>query len=87
MARRVDEVQFVVQAVAGAVEHADGLRLDGNALLPLQVHLVQHLLAHVAGGDGAGRLQEAVCQRGLAVVDMCDDAEVADTGLLHPRPS
>jgi hypothetical protein len=36
------------------------------------------LRLHVAVGDGAGHLQQAVGQGALAVVDVGDDAEVAD---------
>ena len=46
--------------------------------LALQIHVVQHLLLHVAVGDGAGDLQQPVGQGALAVVDMGDDAEIAD---------
>jgi hypothetical protein len=49
---------------------ADGLGLDGDAPLALQVHAVEHLLAHVALGDGVGHLQDAVGQRRLPVVSI-----------------
>ena len=57
--------------------HAHGLRLDGDAPLAFDVHAVQVLGAHVAGLHHAGGLKHAVCQGGLAVVYMRDDAEVA----------
>ena len=78
MARSVDEVELVLLPVLGVVVDADGLGLDGDAPLALQVHAVEHLLAHVALGDGVGHLQDAVGQRRLPVVDVGDDAEVAD---------
>ena len=62
--------------------HAHGLGLDGDAALALDVHAVQVLGAHVAGLDDAGGLEHAVGQGGLAVVDVRDDAEVAQPGLL-----
>ncbi len=80
MAGRVDEVEDVVLAVFGAVVQAHGLRLDGDAALALDVHGVEHLLLHVARFEPAGRLDEAVGKRRLAVVDMRDDGEVADVG-------
>ena len=85
VARRIDQIQLVLAAVGGVVEHADGLRLDGDALLALQVHRVQHLLLHGALRDGAGQLQQAVGEGRFSVVDVGDDAEVADVGLLHVR--
>jgi hypothetical protein len=57
--------------------------LDRDAALAFEVHGVEHLLAHLAGGDGAGDLEEAVGECGLAVVDVGDDAEIAYTGLVH----
>jgi hypothetical protein len=54
------------------------MRLDGDAALPLQIHVVQQLVALVALGDRPRQLQQPVGQRRLAVVDVRDDAEVAD---------
>ena len=76
--RRVDEVERVLDAVVRGVEHADGLRLDGDAAFPLDVHRVEDLLDHVAVLDRVRELQHAVRERGLAVVDVRDDREVAD---------
>ena len=74
MARGVDEVERVL-----GPRHPDVLGLDGDSPLPLDVHRVQVLLAHLAGIDGPGQFEDAVGQRRLAVVDMADDGEVADT--------
>ena len=74
----VDEVEFVGLPVARGVGHGDGVGLDGDAALALEVHVVEQLVALVALGDGAGQLEEAVGKGGLAVVDVRDDAEVAD---------
>ncbi len=80
MARRVDQVQHIVLAVAGLVIEPHGLRLDGDAALALDVHRVEHLLApdHFALGEAAGELDQPVGERRLAVIDMRDDGEVAD---------
>ena len=74
---RVDEVELVGLSVVGVVHHADGLRLDGDAALPLDVHRVEYLLHHVALFHGVGELEDAVCKRGLPVIDVRDDREVA----------
>ena len=76
----VDEVEFVGFPVARGVGHGDGMGLDGDAALALEVHVVEQLVALVALGDGAGQLEEAVGQGGFSVVDVRDDAEVADQG-------
>ena len=78
MAGRVDEVQDVLLAVLRRVFDPDGLRLDGDAAFPLDIHAVEHLGLHVAFGDGARELDQPVGQRGFAVVDMRHDGEVTD---------
>ena len=78
VAGRVDQVQYVVIAVARLVFEADGLRLDGNAALALDIHGIEHLLLHLALFQPAGELNQPVGKRGLAVVDMRNDREVAD---------
>ena len=79
----VDQVQHIILgADAVGLLHApgqpDGLRLDGDATLTLDVHPVQVLRAHVPAVDHPGELQHAVGQGGFAVVDVRDDAEVPD---------
>jgi hypothetical protein len=75
---RVDQVELVGLAVARLVGQRGGLRLDRDAALALQVHGVQHLLAHLAVGEAAATLDEAVGQRRLAVIDVGDDRKIAD---------
>jgi hypothetical protein len=75
VAGRVDQVELVP-----LVEQANGLRLDRDAAFALQVHPVEVLGAHRALVDGVRELEHPVGQRGLAVVDVRHDAEVADTG-------
>ena len=55
-----------------------GVHLDRDAALALEVHGVEHLLAHLALGDRARDLEQAVGQRRLAVIDVRDDAEIAN---------
>ena len=71
---RVDEVQRVALPVDAHV-----LGLDGDAPLALQIHRVEVLRAHVTGIDGVGDLQNAVAEGALAVVDVGNDREVANT--------
>ncbi len=76
MAGGVHQVELV--ALPG---EPDGLRLDGDPALALDVHIVEHLgvAGHLAVGEAAGRLDQPVGERRLAVVDMRDDAEIADS--------
>ena len=80
MARRVHQVEHIGLAVLGLVVEAHGLRLDGDAALLLDVHVVEHLLGHLALGQAAGALDQPVGQRRFAMVDMGDDREIADAG-------
>ena len=78
VAGRVHEVENVGLAVLGLVFEADGVGLDGDAALALDVHRIEHLLDHVAFRHGSGLLDQPVGERRLAMVDMGDDGEVAD---------
>ena len=78
MARRVDQVQVVLAAVARPVAQRRGLRLDRDAALALELHRVEHLRVHLARRKPAGALDQPVGERALAVVDMGDDGEVAN---------
>ncbi len=78
VAGRVDQVQFVFLALVLVVDR-DRVHADGDAAFAFEVHAVERLGLEVALGDGAGLEQELVGQGALAVVDVGDDAEVADT--------
>ena len=87
VARRVDEVELIGFAIVGGVVHANSLAFDGDAAFALDVHAVKQLGLHVAMRHGAGHLQNAVGECGLAVVDMGDDAEVSDMRWVGHVPS
>ena len=65
---------------AGAApEHGGALGQDGDAALALQGVAVHRPLGdHLMVAERAGLAQQLVDQRGLAVVDMGDDRDVAD---------
>src|SRR5215472_4654136 len=75
----VDEVERVLVPVARRVEETHGVGLDGDAALLLQIHRVQHLAHRLLGVHGAREGEETIRQGGLAVVDVSDDGEIADT--------
>ena len=77
VAGRVDEVEAVDQAVVRGVLEADGPGLDRDALLALEVHRVEDLAGHLPGLDRVRHLEQPVGERGLAVIDVGDDREVA----------
>ncbi len=77
VSRGIDQVQGVLLAVARRVGHLDRMALDRDALFALELHIVEHLGLHFALVQRIGLFQQAVGQRTLAVVDVCDDAEIA----------
>jgi len=87
VARCVDEVEAVDEAVPRRVLEADGPRLDRDPLLTLEGHGIEDLAGHQAGIDRVSELEEAIRESGLAVVDMGNDREVAEAlpGRGHER--
>ena len=59
------------------VYHGAGLRLNGDASFALHVQLVKELLLPTRF-DGASKLQQPVTERAFAMINMRDDAEVAE---------
>ena len=80
VARRINQVELIRLAVVGVIRDADGIGLDRDAALALDVHRVEQLRLHVALVNGMGELKDAVTDRGLAMVDVRNDREVADVG-------
>lgn len=77
VARCVDHVEREGLAL-DLPRHPHRLALDRDAALALDVHPVQVLRAHVTVGDHPGDLEHAVGESRLAVIDVGDDAEIAD---------
>ena len=86
MPGRVDEVQLVHLTVRSLVIKPDGTRFYGYSPFPLKLHVVKHLLLHVALGDGSRSLKQTVGKGAFAVIDMSDDRKIPDmcaVGSLH----
>ena len=73
----VDQVQAEVVFAADVI-HLDGVALDGDAALALQIHVVEELVHLLSRRNALGYVEKAVGQGALTVVDMGDDAEVPD---------
>ena len=80
VARRIDQIELIRLAIVGVIRHANGIGLDRDAALALDIHGVEQLRLHVALVDGMGELENAVTDRGLAMVDVRNNREVADVG-------
>jgi len=46
--------------------------------IPFQIHSIHDLLAHIAFGNGAGDLQQAIGKRGFPMINMRDNAKVSN---------
>jgi len=75
--RRIEQVEVVFLAVFRGVTHRDWVRLDRNPALAFQIHRIEQLILLVAVVDRTGALEQAIRQRGLAMIDVRDDAEIA----------
>lgn len=80
MAGSIDQVQDVMLAVLCIIFEPDGVGLDRDAALALDIHRVEDLLLHFAHLERAGHLDETVGKRRLSMVDMGDDGKVTDMG-------
>ena len=82
----VDHVEDVLNPV-DAPRHPHRLRLDRDAPFAFDVHTVQVLRPHGALVHHLRQLQHPVGQRRFAVVDVRDDAEIADDRRIGPAGS
>ena len=74
VAGRVDDVDAHVLP-----DHGGAFGQDGDAALALQVVAVERALGHLLVlAERAGLVQQLVDQRGLAMIDMGDDRDVAN---------
>ena len=82
MPRRIDQVEYIFLPALRLVDDTHRLRLDGDASLPLKLHIIQHLGLHLAAGEKARHLNDAVRQRRFPVVDMRYNTKITNS-LLH----
>ena len=78
VARRVDEIDLVEAPILRLIVHRDGTGFDRDAPLSFEIHIVEKLLLHLARLDRMGQLEQPVGERRFAVIDVGDDAKVAD---------
>ena len=57
--------------------HLNRVALDGNAALALEIHGIQHLRLHILFPKRMRHFQQAVRQRGLAVIYVSNDAKIS----------
>src|SRR4029077_13375349 len=71
------EVHHIFAAAAFPF-HTNRCHLYGDAALAFKIHAIEYLLLHAPRLDCTGQLEHANCKRGLPVVDMRDNAEIAN---------
>ena len=82
--RGVNQVQPAGLPVPCGVGERDRVALDRDSPFALEFHVIENLFTEFARLHTAARLDQAIGERRLAVIDMRDDAEVAN--VLHGRP-
>ncbi len=78
VARRIDQIELILNAAFRNISQSNGVRFDGDAALALQIHRVENLRHHLPLRQGVRRFEKAIGQRRLAVIDMRDDTEISD---------
>ena len=76
MAGGVDDVDVVILVFEGGV-----LGADGDALFAFEVHGVHDALFAgdgLVGAKSAGLFQQTIDQSGLAMINVCDDGDIAN---------
>ena len=77
VSRRIDQVQGVGTPAGRVVVHADGMALDGDATLALDIHRIEGLFLQLLALEGPGLLQQPIGQGAFPMVNVGYDAEVA----------
>jgi hypothetical protein len=74
----VNQVEYVINAVISLERQANCLAFDCDATLAFNIHTIEILGSHVSAVDYPSDLQHSVGQCGFAVVDVGNDAEIAN---------
>ena len=83
VARCIDQVELIIDTVLRAVVQSHRVGFDSDAALAFQIHRIQHLRHHFALAERARHFKQTVRERGLAVVDVRNDAEIPDSLGIH----
>ena len=78
MARCVDQIEAVRLTVSGLIREGNRLALDRNSPLTFNIHIIQYLVFEGSLVAHTGILDKPICKGRLPVVNVGDNAEVAD---------
>ena len=74
--RGVNQVENIGFPILGLVVELNGIELDGNPTLPLQVHTIQELGLHFPAGYRLRLLQNPISKGRFPMVNMGNNGEV-----------
>src|SRR4030043_1901112 len=77
MTWRVNQVENILLSVFSMIGKGNGLTLDGDPPLALDVHIIQDLILEVSLINQPRILNETVCKGRFSVINVCDDAKVS----------
>ena len=75
MSWSVNQVESVFFAIL-LIIHLNGMALDGDSPLPLNVHVIQSLLLQFSVGNGPRQVEKPIGQGAFTVVDVGNDAKI-----------
>ena len=83
VAGRINQVENILFPVFGLVYGTYSLGFDGNAPLPFQIHIIQHLFLHFPAGQKAGLFNDPVRQCRFSVINMGNNTDIPDFTLIY----
>ena len=83
MSGSIYHIQNILLSVLRIIDNPACLRLNGNAALPLQLHIIENLALHFPACQQPRHLYNPVRQRGFSVVNMGYDTEISDFALIY----
>ena len=81
MTRCIDQIEDIFLPILRMIDCTNGLGLDRDTPFPLNVHIIQDLILHLTLRQDPRLFNDPVCERAFSVIDMRDDAEIAN--LIH----
>ena len=82
VSRRIDEIQFV-RGISLHEGHSNRVEFDRDTTFAFEIHGIEDLGSHLTLLERPGGLDHAIGECGLPVIDMGDDAKIADVLLMH----
>ena len=83
MSRRVNQIENIFFSILRPINDADSLRLNRNAPLPLQLHIIKHLCLHFPAGKQSGHFDNPISQCRFSVIYMCNNTKISDFALFY----